>query len=195
MKKDIFSTAEILIGIRKGDNQVLRFVYDSYYESVRKMVKQRTGSDDLAQDIFQEALVVIYKKSQNDEFSIEQSSFFTYFYAICKIGIKNYFKNSEKDIIYQSVDYNDDYDINAELEDEELMFQEGIKEQLFHKYIKQISKNCLKLLRLVIKGYRSAEIAKKLNLSWDTYVRKRKKICLESLIEMIKKDPKSNELL
>jgi hypothetical protein len=46
-----------------------------------------------------------------------------------------------------------------------------------------------------MKGFQSDTIAKKLKMSSAAYVRKKKRICLNTLIEMIKKDPKSNELL
>jgi len=51
------------------------------------------------------------------------------------------------------------------------------------------------LLKLVLKGLQSEKIAESLKMSSAAYVRKKKRICLKSLIEMIKKDPKSKELL
>jgi hypothetical protein len=46
-----------------------------------------------------------------------------------------------------------------------------------------------------MKGLQSEKIAEKLKMSSAAYVRKKKRICLNSLVEMIKKDPKSKELL
>ena len=86
-------------------------------------------------------------------------------------------------------------DLTHDYEEEERLIMEGIKEQLFHKYILELPEYCFKILQLVIAGMTAKVIAQKLNLSSEGYVRNRKKVCLDTLIKMIKKDPKSKELL
>lgn len=153
------------------------------------------GSGDLAKDIFQEGLVVVYKKSQDEKFVIKQSSFFTYFYAVCRLTLLNYYKNSNKDVIHQAAKLHDNIDVSGDMDEEEAMARDGIKENLFHKYLYEIPKKCIKIMQLVLKGFKASVIAKRLGLSSESYVRKRKTVCLKTLVEMIKKDPKSKELL
>ena len=195
MKKEKYSTNEILDGIKSGNNIVLQFVYQSYFDSIKNLVLSKRGNEDLAYDIFQESLVVIYKKLKTEEFQILKSSFFTYFYSVCRITLFKYYSKSSKDALPIADSLKDLELISNDFEEEERLVVEGIKEQLFQKYINQIPDSCIKILKLVIAGFKAAEIANKLNLSSDSYIRKRKKICLETLIEMIKKDPKSRELL
>lgn len=195
MKKDKYTTAEILIGIRNGNDNVLHFIYKSYFESVRNMVVSKNGTEDLAYDIFQEALVVIYKKVGNKDFQVTKSSFFTYFYSVCRNTLFKYYEVSSKDVLPRSVDIEGLKDLTHDYEEEERLIMEGIKEQLFHKYILELPEYCYKILQLVIAGMTAKVIAQKLNLSSEGYVRNRKKVCLDNLIKMIKKDPKSKELL
>lgn len=195
MKKDKYTTAEILIGIKKGDDNVLHFIYKSYFESVRNMIVSKNGTEDLAYDIFQEALVVIYKKVGNENFQITRSSFYTYFYSVCRNTLFKYYEVSSKDVLPRSIDIEGLKDLTHDYEEEERLIVEGIKEQLFHKYLKQLPEYCINILQLVIAGMTARVIAEKLNLSSEGYVRNRKKVCLDTLIEMIKNDPKSKELL
>ena len=195
MKKDKYTTAEILTGIRNGNYNVLNFIYKSYFESVRNMVVSKNGTEDLAYDIFQEALVVIYKKVWNKDFQVNKSSFFTYFYSVCRNTLFKYYEVSSKDVLPRSIDIEGLKDITHDYEEEERLIMEGIKEQLFHKYILELPEYCFKILQLVIAGMTAKVIAQKLNLSSEGYVRNRKKVCLDTLIKMIKKDPKSKELL
>lgn len=195
MKKEKYSSVEILNGIKNNDHTIVRYVYDSYFDSVKNMVISKSGSKDLANDVFQEALVVIYKKSQNKDFRIDQSSFFTYLYAVCRITLLSMFNKGSKDVLNQSVEINESNERSDNFEEEQRLAEEGIKEQLFHKYLKKISKNCKDILLLVIKGLQSDEIAEKLKMSSAAYVRKKKMICMKNLVEMIKNDAKFKELL
>ena len=195
MRKEKYTTSEILDGIKSGNNIVLQFVYHSYFDSIKALVLSKRGNEDLAYDIFQESIVVIYKKLKTEEFQILKSSFFTYFYSVCRITLYKYYSTSSKDALPNADSLKDLEVISSDFEEEERLVVEGIKEQLFQKYINQIPDSCIKILKLVMAGFKAAEIANKLNFSSDVYIRKRKKFCLETLIEMIKKDPKSRELL
>lgn len=195
MKKENYSSAEILNGIRNGDGTIINYVYNKYFDSIRNMVSSKNGSEELAHDVFQEALIVVYKKSLEKDFRINQSSFFTYFYAVCKISLFSIYNRDSKELLIHSVELTEANEIEGDLNETRKLFETGLKEQLFHKYIKKIPKPCFDLLKLVLKGFQSDTIAKKLKMSSAAYVRKKKRICLNTLIEMIKKDPKSNELL
>lgn len=196
MRNEKYSTAEILQGIRNGNHKVLSFIYENYFDSVRKMVIAKNGNEDLAHDVIQESLVIVYKKTKDEKFQIEKSSFFTYFLAVCRITLFNIYSSSSKDMLPHSVQLNEeDDDLASDLAEEEKLIVDGIKEQLFHKHIKNIPQTCVKVLQLVMAGLKSEDIAKKLNFASGTYVRKKKKICLDTLIEMIKKDPKSKDIL
>ena len=57
-----YSVEELLEGIRQHNTDVLKFIYRSYYPQIQHLVVTNSGNDDDAQDIYQDALIVIYKK-------------------------------------------------------------------------------------------------------------------------------------
>ncbi len=193
MKKDKFSTAEILKGIREGQDVILRYVYDTYFDAIEMMVLKNNGTEDLAKDIFQESLVTIYKMAQAKEFEIKQSSFFTFFYALSRNTLFLHYRSNKRDVLFRVAELSDSNIVFDE--DTDSLIKQGLKERLFHKYFKSISEKCRKILQLFLKGFTAVVIAEKLNFTSDSYVRKRKKVCIETLVEMIKKDPISKELL
>lgn len=195
MKKEDYSTAEILQGIKVGDDHILRFVYRNYYEAIKLLVMEKNGSEELAKDIFQEAIIVIYKKSQNKGFEIKQSSFYTYFYAVCSITLKNYFKNLNKDLLYHTVELEEQLEDDAWDVDMESLIKEGMKENLFHKHLSKIPEGCVKIFQLVLKGIKAKEISRKLGFTSEAYVRKRKSFCLKTLIKLINDDPNLRKVL
>ena len=66
--------------------------------------------------------------------------------------------------------------------------------QLFQEHFKKLSFNCQKILELFLAKIPLKEIASILGLKSEFYVKKRKHICKEKLVESIKKDPKFNSL-
>ena len=60
------SDQEILAGLRKRDNRVLQFIYKNSFNPVKQLVLHNAGSENDAEDIFQEALIVIFKKLRDE---------------------------------------------------------------------------------------------------------------------------------
>ena len=78
-----FNDSEIISGIKNRDPVVLRFLYQNYLPIIQNFVRKNSGSDEDAQDLFQEALVVIFEKLSLGNLVLS-SRFQTYFYAICR---------------------------------------------------------------------------------------------------------------
>lgn len=74
---------QIIIGIAKGDANILNAMYEQHYPMIRHMVINNTGSEDAAKDIFQEAMIVLYDKITSGNFELT-SKLKTYLYAICR---------------------------------------------------------------------------------------------------------------
>ena len=79
-----FSVEEIIIGIKARDNCVLQHVYKNYYPTIQNFILNNSGSDDDAKDIFQEAIIVIYRKVKEDKRFLLNSSFKTFMYSIAR---------------------------------------------------------------------------------------------------------------
>lgn len=73
----------LLTALRKQDNKAIQFVYWDFFASVRKHVLMHGGSEPDAEDVFQEALLVLLSNIQRPDFELS-ASLKTYHFAICK---------------------------------------------------------------------------------------------------------------
>ena len=74
---------ELLLGLARNDDKALATIYTENFPSVLRMVLQYKGSEDDAKDLFQEAMIILYEKVQQEEFDL-YSKLKTFLYAICR---------------------------------------------------------------------------------------------------------------
>lgn len=75
--------SDILNRIRKGDTKAFREIYVEHFGMVRYMIINNSGTEDEAKDVFQEAMVLLYEKSNTEKFELT-SSLKTWIYAVCR---------------------------------------------------------------------------------------------------------------
>lgn len=174
----------LLRGIKNRDTQTLKAVYKEFYPKVAGFIAGKGGSADDAKDIFQESLMVIYKLSLTDQFTIE-TDFGSYLIGIAK---RIYFKQlRQKEIHYRFVDgsektFSEDHPSDVEIENE-------IEQHLMRKYLLELGEICQKILLWSASGVNNEEIAEKLGYKSEKIVRTKKHKCKSSLISLIKADP------
>jgi hypothetical protein len=57
-----YSDQDLLDGIKRRDNRTLEFIYQQCYPMIQDLVIRHSGNHEDAQDIFQDAMVIIYNK-------------------------------------------------------------------------------------------------------------------------------------
>jgi RNA polymerase sigma factor (sigma-70 family) len=179
-----YTVEAILTGLKNSDNEVLGYVYKKYYPEIRFFVIKNSGTDEDAKDTFQEALIVIYKKLKAGNLELN-CSFKTYLYSVTRlIWLRHLDKNKVK-----TSELND-WQVFVEFEDNmELFLSEQERYKLYQKYFMSLHKDCQAILKLFLQKVSLKEIQKKLNLSSEKYVKKRKYQCKEILVKRIKNDP------
>lgn len=75
-----FTDDQILKGILRHDNLVLSYIYKQYYYKVNAFVRKNSGTEEDVSDIFQEAIIVIYRKLKENDLLFENRSFETYLF-------------------------------------------------------------------------------------------------------------------
>jgi len=181
-----FSDAELLAGIKIGDSAVLRFLYKTYLTDVLRQGKRMANcSKEDAQDVFQDALVVIFNKLEKEDIDLT-SSFKALFLGVSRIiwltkinGEKIKTTNEDPDAFIG----NADDDIYAKLS-EELDFER--KSKVFYEEFKKLGSECQRFLRLVLNGVTIAEATKVLSFSSESAARRRYIRCKTALSELIK---------
>ncbi|MFM7765815.1 MAG: RNA polymerase sigma factor, partial [Sphingomonadales bacterium] len=74
---------ELLDRIRSGDRSALVNIYKSQYSMIRSYVIKNQGREEDAEDLLQDALIVLWQKVQQGNFVLS-SKLSTYMMAICK---------------------------------------------------------------------------------------------------------------
>jgi RNA polymerase sigma factor (sigma-70 family) len=73
----------LIAAIRSGDERALAHLYRLHWPMVSHFVLQNSGSEDDAQDVYQEGVMVFYEKVRDN--SLELScQIKTYLYAVCR---------------------------------------------------------------------------------------------------------------
>jgi RNA polymerase sigma factor (sigma-70 family) len=184
-----YSLEQLLEGIKSRNNQVLTFIYREYYPLIESFVIQNQGNDDDAKDVFQEAIISLYKYVTESNFRIEKT-FKTYIYSVCRfiwlkqlrsrrIHLKNVVEMDEP----ESVDHPSEENINEELE-----------MSLYRKHFMELEDECREILELSLEKVPYDEIAKKMGFKSEKFVRNRRFRCKEALIKRIKNDPEYKEI-
>lgn len=180
-----FPTDNALIkGIRQHDSPVLQYVYDTYYPMIESYIIHNQGSREQARDIFQEAMIVVYKKIRADQLELS-CKFGTYLYAICKnMWIqerKKYLLRAEK-LKHQTLEVNDPGPSDDPLLQEHLS-------QLFNTHFGDLSEDCQKILSMYFNHFSVEDIRAAMNYKDLHHTADRKYRCKKSLIKRIVNDP------
>lgn len=181
-----YSDEQILKGILRHDNLILQYIYKQYYYNINYFIRKNQGSEDDASDIFQEAIIIIYRKIKENDLIFEKSSFKGYLFSVCRfLWLKQLEKRRmEKEKLNDSLPYQEDlYDDN---------FNELVSKNerygLYQKHFGTLSTDCQKLMQLFFEKVSLKDIAKIMGYKSEKYAKKRKFKCKELLISRIKQD-------
>jgi RNA polymerase sigma factor (sigma-70 family) len=187
-----YSDEQIQKGILRHDNLVLSYIYKQFFYKVNAFVRKNNGSDEDVYDVFQEAIIVIYRKLKEDELLFENRSFEVYLYSVCRfLWLKNLQKRkTEKEKLVESLPY------NTEIYDDDLshVVERNERFLLYQKHFRNISTDCQKVLQMFFDKVPVKQIAQLMGYKGEKYAKTRKYKCKELLIERIKQDPAYNKL-
>jgi RNA polymerase sigma factor (sigma-70 family) len=177
---------EILAGLRKRDNRVLQYIYKNSYNPVRQLVLHNAGTESDAEDIFQEALIVIFKKLKDEQGFELNAAFNTYLYSIARLLWLKHLRNIKK---LEIDPLNRDMEERIEFEEPSPVQDKDLRMAIYQRTLLRIPEDCQKILQLTAQDLTSSEIAEQLGFRSEGYVRKRRHFCKEYLINKIKEDP------
>ena len=181
-----FTDEQILKGILRHDNVVLAYIYKQYFYKVNSFIRKNSGDEDDVNDIFQEAIIIIYRKLKENDLLFENRSFEVYLFSVCRfLWLKHLEKRRiEKEKISDTLPFQDDiYDDNLVA-----VVEKNERFLLYQKHFRNISADCQKILQLFFDKVPIKQIAQIMGFKSDKYVKSRKFKCKELLIERIKQD-------
>ncbi|HZH71519.1 MAG TPA: sigma-70 family RNA polymerase sigma factor [Mariniphaga sp.] len=188
-----YSDEQILKGILRHDNLILQYIYKQFYYKVNMFIKKNSGTEDDANDVFQEAIIVIYRKLKESDLMFETSSFQGYLFSVCRFL---WLKQLESRRIEQEK-INDSLPFQEDVYDDNLveLVEKNERYGLYQKHFRSLSTDCQKLLQLFFEKVPLSEIAKIMGYKGEKYAKKRKYNCKELLINRIKQDTEFKKIL
>jgi RNA polymerase sigma factor (sigma-70 family) len=179
------SDIKIIEGVRNQDNEILNWLYDNYLQSVKKHVLNNSGSDEDVSDVFQDTIIILYNQITEDNLSLS-TDLKGYFFGIARNVWSAQLRKKRKTI---------DLEVDpAEEEDSEEQY-DPILERIVSKVFQYLKPDQQMVLRLFSDGHSYEEIAVKMNLKNEVYARRKKYLCKEALLELVKEDPEYQEYL
>ncbi|MDP4208807.1 MAG: sigma-70 family RNA polymerase sigma factor [Bacteroidota bacterium] len=189
MKRDNYTDQEILTGIKHQNSEIMMFIYQKNFRSVRHYIEQNNGSDKDAEDLFQDALILIFHKVREGSLVLT-SSFNTYIFSIVKKNwLKQLDKRKRQNIV---IDECDNFILEEDGLIEDLLKLE--REKIINQHFNELSPDCQKIITLFLKGHSITEITKVMGFSSEQHTKNRRFRCKKSLIERILKNPYFKEL-
>ena len=189
----VYSDEQILKGVLRHDNLILQYIYKQYYYKINYFVRKNQGSADDASDVFQEAIIVIYRKLKENDLVFQKSSFAGYLFSVCRfIWLKQLEKRRiEREKLQETLPFQEYlYDENlVELVDKNERYG------LYQKHFATLSPDCQKLMQLFFEKVPLREIAKIMGYKSEKYAKTRKYKCKEILIKRIKQDTEFKKIL
>lgn len=178
----------LLNGLMKGDSKAIDTIYDGCFNQVRIMIKDHKGSADDAKDVFQDAMMVLYRRLHEGDFNLT-CKLSSYLQVICRNMWRS--KSRRTPMVSLSEHVGPDHvDLDDSIIDQMI---NSDKQNLMHKHFEVLESGCKKILALFFQKVPMKKIAEEINSS-ESYVKKRKFICKSRLIEQIKSDPLYKEL-
>ena len=179
------SDDEILAGIRKRDNRILQYVYKNSFNPVKQLILNNAGSENDAEDVFQEALIIIFRKLKENGGLDLSASFSTYMYSICRLLWLKHLREIRK---IEIDPLNRDLEERIEFEEPSPVQDKDLRMAIYQRVLATIPEDCQKILRLTAQDVSAKEIADQLGFRSEGYVRKRRHFCKEYLVSKIKED-------
>lgn len=179
----------LLEGLLRSEAKPIESIYDAVLPSIIYYVRQNGGSETDARDLFQEALLALYKRLQQGDFKLT-CKLQSYLRVVCRnLWLKRLRKTDREAGVlpegWEPVDLDERMDERLEMSE---------REGILWKHLESLGEGCQKILRLFFTGIPMREIASQLDTS-EGYIKKRKHTCKERLVTAIKTDSSYLELL
>ncbi len=181
-----YSDSELLCGIYERNDRVISAIIQMMKPVVKRLVLAKGGRKEDVLFVIEEAIVIIYTKT---EMPVLSCTFKTFFIGIAKRVWFNEFRRRLRQPSHVEIG---DVDFPVEDSNSEIFNQ---RRQLVLKHFDQLPQYCQDVLRMMAFGYSNEDIMERMGFSSVQYNKNRKMACNNRLIEILKKDPLFAELM
>jgi RNA polymerase sigma factor (sigma-70 family) len=188
----LYSDKDYLEGLKTRDSEIITAIYYNHIDLVKNLVVKNSGNEEDAEDLFQDAIIITYKKIVSEDLELT-STFKTFFYSICRnLWLQRLSKRPGKVIDITDVE---EYVPLSDSQEFEIHDETENRKRLYLKHFGKLSSDCQKILKHFAEGKSVREIAHIMRYKSEDYAKSRKYQCKENLKKRIKNDPLYKALL
>lgn len=173
-----FTDSQFIDGLRSGNNEILNALYKKYYTIVLKFIVNNSGSEQAAQDIYQETIIVLYENVQKPGFELN-CQLQTYIYSVAKRLWLKQLKKNGKTFLFKEDEENEVVDVNEDMSRHEE--KENDLEKM-NKSLQELGEPCATLMKdFYVYKLNMDEIAEKFGYTNADNAKNQKYKCLQRL--------------
>ena len=178
---------KIIEGIKAQNEDILTWLYDNYFQTVKNHIIKNSGTPEDVPDVFQDTIIILYRQITGDTLNLT-TDLKGYFFGIARnLWNVQLRRNNRTSAIEPEFDIADE-SIPEEHED-------PLFERIISRSFQKLKPDCQMILTLYADGLSFQEIAARMHLKNEDYARRKKYLCKESLLEIVKTDPEYQEYL
>jgi RNA polymerase sigma factor (sigma-70 family) len=178
---------QLLEGLWSNDYQALKMIYGRYLPQVLTFVKKHGGSDSEGEDVFQDVLIVLFKKKEA-EFALT-SGLGTYLIGVSRFVWLRKQRKNKREVRVTSA-HTEGLSDTKELETTLLGLD---KRKLFREKMTLLGQSCQRVLRMFFAKIPLGEIAQKMGYT-PNYIKKKNRTCKLKLTKLIQEDYRYRDL-
>lgn len=173
-----FTDSQFIDGLRSGNNEILNALYKKYYTIVLKFIVNNNGSEQAAQDIYQETVIVLYENAQKPGFELN-CQLQTYIYSVAKRLWLKQLKKNGKTFLFKEEEENEVVDVANDVSRHEEKEKDIEK---MNKSLQELGEPCSTLMKdFYVFKLNMDEIAEKFGYTNADNAKNQKYKCLQRL--------------
>ena len=173
----------ILAGIRNNDSRVLEALYHDAYPPVARHVRAQGGSERDARDVFQEGILIVYRKLRTDELTLT-TDFAGYLFGVCRLVWKGQLRKKRREPVTTAPEAS----YPSELPRYADRLLEQRKRRLFLRQLAKLGEECRAVLQAFFDGDSLRVIAARMGYT-EQYAKRKKYRCKNQLVKLVQADP------
>ncbi len=176
---------QLIAQLKSRDRKALSSVYRDYRAEFLRFMSRYNATENTLEDIFQDALIVVYENAQTGKLDELKSSLKTYLFGIGKFMLFKLFRDSKKEVLPGDDYVFDNYEREVIKDVYEDDGPNDYQKRLVANF-KKLGDKCREILELFyLKGLKLEEIVTVQGYDNKNVVKSQKSRCLKSLRELI----------
>lgn len=170
--------------LRQHTSQYIEEIYRKFAPGIKSFLLSKGASIEEAGDVFQEAIIDMYKLAQNKAFTLT-CPLEAFLLLICKRKWINLVEKNKRQGVTKPID--DGYTSVASKDDEAAaLFADTLeKEEIVVAMLQKISDRCREIIISCYADKPQQQLADELGVSY-AYLRKKKSLCMAELISLVR---------